>query len=67
MEGLGRGRQFPLHVQREFAAFRLEKQILVRVFELVVPLICRRPAVDQQSTVGLKSKDKETLAIAKGA
>jgi len=47
MEGTGRGRRPPLHVQREFAGSRLEEQILVQVFELVVPVIRRSPVKDR--------------------
>ena len=38
MEDTGRQRQSPLPLQREFVVSRLEEQILIRVFELVIPL-----------------------------
>jgi len=44
MDGSKRQGQSPLAVQREFVGFRLEKQILVRVYELVVPLFVPEPA-----------------------
>ena len=39
MEGSRRRRKPPLEVERGFASSRLEGQILVRVYELVVPVI----------------------------
>jgi len=41
MDGLCRSQQRPLAVQREFAGSRLEEQILIRTYELVVPTIRR--------------------------
>lgn len=41
MEGSRRGWLPPLEVRREFAGSRLEEQILVRTYELVVPVIRR--------------------------
>jgi hypothetical protein len=38
MEDTGRQRQFLLPLQREFVVSRLEEQILIRVFELVIPI-----------------------------
>ena len=51
MDGSRGGRQ-PLEVRREFAGSRLEEQIRVRVYELVLPVIRRsfteqsRPATE---------------------
>jgi hypothetical protein len=39
MEGSRRGRKPPLEVGREFVGFRLERQVLARVYELAVPLV----------------------------
>ena len=39
MEGLRRRQKPPLEVERGFANSRLERQILVRVYELVVPVV----------------------------
>jgi len=38
MEDTGRQRQSLQPLQREFVVSRLEEQILIRVFELVIPL-----------------------------
>ena len=38
MEGTGCQRQSLLPLEREFVVSRLEEQILIRVFELVIPL-----------------------------
>ncbi len=43
MDGSKRRCRSPLAVQREFVGFRLEKQTLVRVYELVVPLLVPVP------------------------
>jgi len=43
MDGSKRQGQSPLAVQREFVGFRLEKQILSRVYELVVPPLVPEP------------------------
>ena len=37
MDGSKQSQQALLAVQREFVSFRLEKQVLMRVYELVVP------------------------------
>jgi hypothetical protein len=42
MEETRHGRQPPLKVEREFAGSRLEQQILIRVYELAAPIICKR-------------------------
>ena len=38
MEDTGRQRQSLLALQREFVVSRLEEQILIRVFELLIPI-----------------------------
>jgi hypothetical protein len=38
MEDTGRQRQSLLALQREYVISRLEEQILIRVFELVIPI-----------------------------
>ena len=38
MEDTGRQRQSLLPLQREFVVSRLEEQILIRVFELLIPI-----------------------------
>jgi hypothetical protein len=58
-------------VRREFVAFRLEKQTLVRVYELVVPLLM--PASAQQAVTTPERPAPTTeqitilLPLAKGA
>jgi len=42
MEDTSRRQQRPIHVERAFAGSRLEKQILVRVYQLAAPIICKR-------------------------
>lgn len=61
MEGSRRGRQPPLDVRREFAGSRLEEQILVRVYELVVPTIRRSLDVEQQRTAAMGSDSSPRL------
>ena len=69
MDGSTRRRCSPLAVRREFVAFRLEKQTLVRVYELVVPLL----ASAQQSDTAPERPTPTTgpisilLSLAKGA
>jgi hypothetical protein len=41
MEEPCRGRQPPLNVQRAFAGSRLEQQILIRAYQLAVPLVAK--------------------------
>jgi len=50
MDGSRQSRQPPLDVEREFAGSRLEEQILVRTYELVVPMIQHRLDAEQQTT-----------------
>ena len=42
MEEKRLGRQPSLKVERQFAGSRLEQQILIRVYELAAPVICKR-------------------------
>lgn len=51
MDGLSRSRQGPLAVQREFAGSRLEEQILIRTYELVVPTVRRSVGNDRLPSV----------------
>jgi hypothetical protein len=66
MEGFGRGRQPPLEVQREYAVSRLEEQILIRVFELVVPVTRRSLRVDRRS-MAKPVEEHEAFCLGKGA
>ena len=65
MVGSTRGRCSPLAVRREFVGFRLEKQTLVRVYELVVPLLM--PAAAPQRPAPENDKTSILLPLAKGA
>ena len=71
MDGSTRRRCSPLAVQREFVGFRLEKQTLVRVYELVVPLLM--PASVQLAATARERPTPTTeqipilLLLAKGA
>jgi hypothetical protein len=67
MDGSRRGRQPPLEVQRDSAGSRLEEQILIRVFELVVPVICRSLTQDQPSMRALPVEEQFAFPRAKGA
>ena len=44
MDGAKRKCRSPLELQRVFVGFRLERQVLVRVYELVVPLFLQDEA-----------------------
>lgn len=66
MDGSSRGWQVPLQLRREFAGSRLEEQILVRVFELVVPVIRRGWRDDERSGIG-QGHEQFNGAFAKGA
>lgn len=68
MEGLRRRRRPPLEVERGFANSRLERQILVRVYELVVPVIRRSLADEPPRTADCKTDGWEDSArLTKGA
>lgn len=65
MDGSSRGRQPALELERDFAGSRLEEQILIRVFELLVPVV-RRGWDDERSATG-QSDERFNSALAKGA
>lgn len=68
MDGQRRLRRPPPEVRREFAGGRLESQVLIRAYELVVPVI-RRPlatAMPPRGDAGMSSWDR-TGRIAQGA
>jgi hypothetical protein len=65
MDGSSRGRQPALELIREFAGSRLEEQILIRVFELVVPII-RHRWDDERSAIE-RSNEQFNRPLAKGA
>jgi hypothetical protein len=70
MDGSTRRRCSPLAVQREFVGFRLEKQTLVRVYELVVPLLMPASAplaVAPQRPAPMNEKSSILPPLGKGA
>jgi hypothetical protein len=69
MDGSTQRRCLPLAVQREFVGFRLEKQTLVRVYELVVPLLMASApsAAAPQRPAPRNEKTSILLPLAKGA
>ncbi len=69
MEGARGGRQRPLEVERDFACSRLEEQVLIRVYELAVPVIRRRTGNERSPDVGQHrvELDHPSEQIAKGA
>jgi hypothetical protein len=66
MDGSSRGWRLPLELRREFASSRLEEQILIRVFELVVPVIRRGWRDDERSGNG-PGHEQFNGSFAKGA
>jgi hypothetical protein len=71
MDGVKCKRRPPLELRREFVGFRLEKQVLVRVYELVVPLLlrCDAEADDSSSLAEACAAERKSvlLPLAKGA
>jgi hypothetical protein len=70
MDGSTRRRCSSLAVRREFVAFRLEKQTLIRVYELVVPLLISASAQQAVTTPERLAPTTELtllLPLAKGA
>ena len=68
MEGSRRGQKPSLEVERRFANSRLERQILVRVYELVVPVVRRNLGHELPSAVDAERLDTEVSAqLTKGA
>jgi hypothetical protein len=65
MDGSGRGRRPPLELKQEFSNSRLEEQILIRAFEMVVPVI-RRDWDDERSATG-RGDEQFNTSLAKGA
>lgn len=63
MDGFTRRRCSPLAVQREFAAFRLEKQTLVHVYELVVPLLMQASVLQAAPAPDRRALTTEPISI----
>jgi len=69
MDGQSRMRKLPLNVRREFVGCRLESQVLVRAYELAVPVVRRQVAVawmPQTDSAAAGNRDRVGLA-AQGA
>jgi len=71
MDGSRRCRHALLAVQREFVSFRLEKQVMIRAYELVVPLLMRESTEFAgnlpQSETSNVGQEQILLSLAKGA
>ena len=68
MDGSTQRRCSPLAVQREFVGFRLEKQAMVRVYELVVPLLLTASAQQADAARAPTTEQISNLVpLAKGA
>lgn len=72
MEGAKPGLGLPLAVRREFVGSRLEQQVLMRAYELVVPIIrrCIVPvshANDKTKMARWATGEPRSQRIAKGA
>ena len=69
MDGTTQRRCLPLAVRREFVAFRLEKQTLIRVYELLVPLMMPTSAEQADTAWPAPSTEQVTILVplAKGA
>jgi hypothetical protein len=70
MDGAKRKCRSPLELQRVFVGFRLERQVLVRVYELVVPLFLQEDAEAGDSTpleACATKRERVLLPRAKGA
>ena len=71
MDGSKQKQQALLAVQREFVSFRLEKQMLMRVYELVVPPLAVGSAefaedLPQSETPNVR-QEQVLIPLAKGA
>ncbi len=69
MDGSRRGRKPPPEVRREFVGFRLEKQVLARVYELAVPLLREHPKIAGNAPAAESDATERVHAVplAKGA
>ena len=71
MDGDKCTRRSPLELRREFVGFRLENQVLVRVYELVVPLLLRDNLESDDSPASVATcvaeEESDLLPLAEGA
>ena len=66
MDGPKRRCRLPLELRQEFVGFRLERQVLVRVYELVVPLLLQDEAETADSSL-VTERERIAVPLAKGA
>lgn len=66
MDGAKRKCRSPLELQRVFVGFRLERQVLVRVYELVVPLFLQDEA-EAADSCPVAERERIAVPLAKGA
>ena len=66
MDGPKRRCRPPLELRQEFVGFRLERQVLVRVYELVVPLFLQDEAEAADSSPAAE-RERIAVPLAKGA
>ena len=62
MEDTRSARSAPLAVQRAFAGSRVEEQILVRLYELIVPVLRRNVSTDQEPHAKNTPSELETTS-----
>jgi len=69
MDGSRRGRKPLLEVRQEFVGFRLEKQVLARVYELAVPLLREHAKIagNPPAAESDAAEREHTISLAKGA
>jgi hypothetical protein len=68
MDGQGRAKRPPRDLRREFVGCRLESQVLIRAYELAVPMVRRRIVAElpQVASAATGSWDRAGL-VAQGA
>jgi hypothetical protein len=66
MDGAKRRCRPPFELRQEFVGFRLERQVLVRVYELVVPLFLQGDAEAADSSPAAE-RERFVVPLAKGA
>jgi len=68
MDGQRRTKRLPRDMRREFVGCRLESQILIRAYELAVPVIRQRIVADVPPTVGVTANGLDQIGqVAQGA
>jgi hypothetical protein len=64
MDGSRREQQPPLELRREFAGSRLEEQIMVRAFELTVPII--RMVAEDEGSISHWDNGQSDITLSQG-